>query len=82
MSGRKKMENEKIPEFLTIRGVAATGLLPENALRTLAKESRLPCVYVGSRCLINFTRLVEVLNASPQQPLNANGKLHSTNQDE
>lgn len=76
------METESLPKFLTIRGVAATGLLPENALRTLAKAGRLPCIYVGSRCLVNFTRLVDALNAPPQQPVNATGELHSLNQNE
>ena len=49
--------------MLTIRQVAATGLLPETALRRLAAEDRLPALKVGNRMLINFDLLVEQLNA-------------------
>lgn len=48
--------------MLTIRQVAATGLLPETALRRLAAENRLPALKVGNRMLINFDSLVEQLN--------------------
>lgn len=57
------MENSgRIPRMLTIRQVAATGLLPETALRRLAAENRLPALKVGNRMLINFDSLVEQLN--------------------
>lgn len=54
--------NEQIPKMLTIRQVAATGLLPETALRRLAAEGRLPCIYVGRKALVNFDALIEQLN--------------------
>lgn len=57
------MENSgRIPRMLTIRQVAATGLLPETALRRLAAEGRLPALKVGNRLLVNFDLLVEQLN--------------------
>lgn len=57
------MENSgRIPRMLTIRQVAATGLLPETALRRLAAEGRLPALKVGNRLLINLDLLVEQLN--------------------
>lgn len=57
------MENsERIPRMLTIRQVAATGLLSETALRRLAAEDRLPALKVGNRLLVNFDLLVEQLN--------------------
>lgn len=57
------MENSgRIPRMLTIRQVAATGLLPETALRRLAAEDRLPALKVGNRLLVNFDALVEQLN--------------------
>ena len=57
------MENSgRIPRMLTIRQVAATGLLPETALRRLAAEDRLPALKVGNRLLVNFDLLVEQLN--------------------
>lgn len=56
-----------IPQFMTIRQVAATGILPEHFLRKLEKQGRLPCVYSGKKCLVNFTRLVEQLNQDSQE---------------
>ena len=63
------MENSgRIPRMLTIRQVAATGLLPETALRRLAAEDRLPALKVGNRLLINLDMLIVQLNG-----LGANG---------
>lgn len=57
------MENSvRIPRMLTIRQVAATGLLPETALRRLAAEDRLPALKVGNRLLVNLDLLIEQLN--------------------
>ena len=56
-----------IPRFMTIRQVAATNLLPEYLLRRMEKQGRLPCVYSGKKCLINFDRLVEQLNQPTQE---------------
>jgi hypothetical protein len=53
---------EKLPRMMTIRQVARTGLLPEHALRLMSKAGRLPAVYVGTKALINYDRLVEQLN--------------------
>lgn len=53
-----------IPNFMTIRQVAATKILPEHFLRKLEKQGRLPCIYSGKKCLINFDKLVEQLNSS------------------
>ena len=51
------------PKMLTIRQVAATGLLPEHALRLMAKAGQLPSITVGEtkKILINYDRLVEQL---------------------
>lgn len=48
--------------MLTIRETAKTGILPETALRRLAAEGRLPCIYVGRKALVNFDRLVQMLD--------------------
>lgn len=53
------MENH--PRMMTIREVARTGLLPEHALRTLARQNKLPCIYVGNKCYINYTALIQML---------------------
>lgn len=52
----------EIPQFLTIRQAAKTGILPEHFLRRLEKQGKLPCIYSGKKCLINFSKLVEQLN--------------------
>ena len=52
----------EVPRFMSIREVAKTGLLTEYTLRLMEKQNRLPCVYTGRKCLINFDRLVEQLN--------------------
>ena len=52
---------QSIPRMMTIREVAKTGLLPEHALRLMAKQGKLPCITVGKKVLINFDALVEQL---------------------
>lgn len=54
--------NEKIPRMMTIRETARTGILPETALRRLAAENRLPALQVGNRLLVNYDRLVQMLD--------------------
>jgi excisionase family DNA binding protein len=55
------MQNN-IPNMLTIREVAATGILPEHAVRTLVREKRVPFVMIGTKALVNFTALCEQLS--------------------
>lgn len=54
--------NEKIPRMMTIRETAKTGILSETALRRLAAENRLPALRVGNRLLVNYDRLVQMLD--------------------
>ena len=49
------------PQMLTIRQCAQRGPLSEYALRLMEKQGRLPCLYVGRKCLINYDRLLELL---------------------
>lgn len=51
-------------KFLTIRQCAATGILPEHALRLLSKQGKLPQITIGNRVLINYNKLVEKLNST------------------
>ena len=51
-----------VPRFMSIREIAKTGLLSEYNLRLLEKQKKLPCVYVGRKCLVNFELLVDQLN--------------------
>ena len=56
------IETKDLPRMCTIREIARTGLLSEYALRKLEKQGKLPCVYVGRKCLINLDRLIDQLN--------------------
>ncbi len=48
--------------FTTIRGAAKAGIAPENYLRMLEKQGRLPGVRSGNRFLVNIPLLVEQLD--------------------
>lgn len=54
--------NETIPRMLSIRQVAREGILPEYTLRQMEKQGKLPCIYSGRKCLVNYPRLLEQLN--------------------
>lgn len=49
------------PQMLTIRQVAKTGLLSEHALRLLAKQNKLPAIQIGTKLLVNYSKLCEQL---------------------
>jgi hypothetical protein len=46
---------------MTVREIAREGILTEHALRLMLKAGRLPAIYVGTKALINYDRLVEQL---------------------
>lgn len=50
-----------IPKMMTVREVAATGLLPEAAIRRLLRENKIPAVYSGKKAYINFDLLCKQL---------------------
>ncbi len=52
--------------FMTIRQVAATGLISEHYLRQLEKAGRLPGIYTGRKKLVNVGKLIEMLNAESE----------------
>ena len=54
--------NNLQPHFMTIREVAKTCILSEHALRVMQKTKKLPCIMVGTKCLINYPQLIEQLN--------------------
>ena len=49
------------PRMMTIREVAKTGVLSENALRMMIRDGRAPCIMIGNRALVNFDRLCKIL---------------------
>ena len=54
--------NYGIPKMMTIREVARTGILPENALRMFVKQNKIPHIKVNKKVLINFKVLCDMLN--------------------
>ncbi len=54
-------------KFCTLHQAAQSPQIPfsEYALRRLAKAGKLPCVYSGSRCLVNLPRLIEQVENAP-----------------
>lgn len=51
------------PKMMTIREIAKTGLLPEHALRQMAKQGKLPAIYIVNKCLVNYDLLIKQLNS-------------------
>lgn len=54
---------ENLPRFMTIKQTANTGILPENCLRKMARRGELPAIKTGNKTLINFDKLVLMLNS-------------------
>lgn len=53
--------------FCSLHEAAQNPQIPfsEYALRRLAKAGKLPCVYSGTRCLVNLPRLLEQIENAP-----------------
>lgn len=50
-----------IPKMMTVREIAATGVLTETAIRRLLREGKLPAIYSGKKAFINFDLMCEML---------------------
>lgn len=57
----KALNTNPAPRMMTIRQVAATKILSENALRQMVKTGTVPHIMVGNRALINYDKLVQML---------------------
>ena len=55
------MNINNMPKMMTVRQIAKTGLLPQNAIRVLLKQGKLPAIYIGTKALINYDLLCEQL---------------------
>lgn len=55
-------KESNLPRMRTIREVAKLGILSENCLRQMQKQGKLPCMFVGVKCLVNLDRLIDQLN--------------------
>jgi len=51
----------KMLQMMTIRQIAKTGLLPENALRVMLKQNKLPALFIGTKAYINYDLLCQQL---------------------
>ena len=58
---RRIIKWKKRPQMMTVRQIAKTGLLPENAIRVMLKNGQIKAVYSGRKALINFDNLCEYL---------------------
>ena len=58
----KNLENPNNIRMMTIRQIAATGLLPEYTLRRMVKSGQVPAMFSGNRALVNYGLLVKLLN--------------------
>ena len=68
MTTNKNISNTSppLPKMMTVRQVAATGLLPESAIRRLLREKKIAAVYSGKKAFINFDTLCNQLaNLTP-----------------
>ena len=55
--------DRKPPVILTIRQCAAAGPLPEFTLRTMQRRGELPGFQIGNRFYVNYTKLLDKLEA-------------------
>jgi hypothetical protein len=56
-----------MPVMKTIREIAAMGVMPEHALRSLVKKNKVAYIVVGkSKVLVNYTALCEQLSKPDQ----------------
>ena len=51
-----------IPHLMSIREAASTGILPENAIRTLVRTGQIPVIRSGGRAYLNFENLCKQLS--------------------
>ena len=56
-------ENKTMPQMMTIRQIAATGILSEHAIRMLVKAGKIPHLTVGRKVLINFDTVLKMLES-------------------
>jgi hypothetical protein len=47
--------------MMSVRQIAATGLINESALRRMLRAGQLPAIYSGKKALINFDTLCNML---------------------
>ena len=56
-------DTKSMPKMMTIRQIAATGILSEHAIRMLVKAGKIPHLTVGKRVLINLDTVLKMLES-------------------
>lgn len=56
--------------FLTISETAINANFPEHAIRQMQKQHKLPCIYAGRKCLVNYPQFIEMLNKESREAVN------------
>ena len=56
-------ETKSMPKMMTIRQIAATGILSEHAIRMLVKAGKIPHLTVGKKVLINLDTVLKMLES-------------------
>ncbi len=66
VSSEQNTAEHPMPHMMTVRQIAETGVLSEAAIRQLLKQKRIPAVYIGSKALINYDKLLEFLGSNSE----------------
>lgn len=56
-------DTKSMPRMMTIRQIAATGILSEHAIRMLVKAGKIPHLTVGKKVLINLDTVLKMLES-------------------
>lgn len=56
-------DTKSMPKMMTIRQIAATGILSEHAIRMLVKAGKIPHLTVGKKVLINLDTVLKMLES-------------------
>lgn len=70
----RNVMGEKNKKFLTVREVAATGILTEYAIRLLLRQKKIPVIYINRKALINYPLLLESLDKQSIQQVRTEGE--------
>lgn len=65
------MNENKIPEMLTVKDTAKKFGLSEYLIRTKAKSGEIVAVRIGKKLLINSDKFSEYLNTNTETPISA-----------
>ena len=62
------------PIFLTINETAKKGIISKHMLQLMKKQGKLPHIMCGTRCMVNYTLLLEKLTEESKKAVISQGK--------